>query len=89
MAIQGLTAGVMSWFSSSIGVVWPTLVPTVSSIAQNVGISPVGLIMAANATDPEFDKEKENRLFVQLFGLSAASLALIVVAALLGVYNIL
>lgn len=111
VAIQGLTAGVMSWFSSAIGVVWPTLVPTVGSIAQTVGVSPVGLIsimcltasfaglspastgggliMAANATDPDFDKEKENRLFVQLFGLSAASLALIVIAALLGVYNIL
>lgn len=61
--------------------------------ASFAGLSPAstvgGLIMAANATDPEFDKEKENRLFVQLFGLSAASLALIVIAALLGVYNIL
>ena len=70
VAIQGLTAGIMSWFSSAIGVVG-------------------GLIMAANATDPEFTKEKENKLFVQLFGISALMLGIIVVAALIGLYSIL
>lgn len=111
VAIQGLTAGLMSWFSSAIGVVWPTLVPTVGDIAAKVGVSANGLIsimaltaafaglspastgggliMAANATDPEFTKEKENKLFVQLFGISALMLALIVVAALIGLYSIL
>ena len=111
VAIQGLTAGIMSWFSSAIGVVWPTLVPTVGDIAAKVGVSPNGLIsimaltaafaglspastgggliMAANATDPEFTKEKENKLFVQLFGISALTLGLIVAAALLGLYGIL
>lgn len=111
IAIQGLTAGIMSWFSSAIGVVWPTLVPTVGDIAAKVGISANGLIsimcltaafaglspastgggliMAANATDPAFSKEKENKLFIQLFGVSALMLALIVVAALLGLYSIL
>lgn len=111
VAIQGLTAGLMSWFSSAIGVVWPTLVPTVGDIAAKVGVSANGLIsimaltaafaglspastgggliMAANATDPEFTKEKENKLFVQLFGISALMLAIIVVAALLGLYSIL
>ena len=44
IAIQGLTAGIMSWFSSAIGVVWPTLIPTVSDIAQTVGVSSEGLI---------------------------------------------
>ena len=29
VAIQGLSAGILSWFSSAIGVVWPTMVPTV------------------------------------------------------------
>ena len=48
-----------------------------------------GLIMAANATDPEFTKEKENKLFVQLFGISALMLGIIVVAALIGLYSIL
>ena len=111
IAIQGLTAGLMSWFSSAIGVVWPTLVPTVGDIAMKVGVSASGLIsimaltaafaglspastgggliMAANATDPEFTKEKENKLFVQLFGISALMLGIIVVAALLGLYSIL
>ena len=110
IAIQGFTAGVMSWFSSAIGVVWPTLIPTVGGIADSVGVSPVGLIsimcmtasfaglspastgggliMAANAADPDFDKEKENRLFIRLFGISAACLVLIVIAALIGVYNL-
>jgi di/tricarboxylate transporter len=36
-AIMGITAGVMSWFSSGLGVVFPTLIPTVSSVAQIVG----------------------------------------------------
>lgn len=44
IAIQGFTAGIMSWFSSAIGVVWPTLVPTVGEIAKNVGVSANGLI---------------------------------------------
>ena len=111
VAIQGLTAGIMSWFSSAIGVVWPTLVPTVGDIAAQVGVSPNGLIsimcltaafaglspastgggliMAANATDPEFTKEKENKLFIQLFGISALMVVLIVIAALFGLYSIL
>lgn len=111
VAIQGLTGGIMSWFSSAIGVVWPTLVPTVGDIATSVGVSPNGLIsimcltasfaglspastgggliMAANATDPDFTKEQENKLFIQLFVISALMLAIIVVAALIGLYSII
>lgn len=111
VGIQGLSAGILSWFSSAIGVVWPTMVPTVGSIAAQVGVKPDGLItimcltasfagfspastggsliLAANATDPEFTKEKENKLFIQLFGLSALLLGLTVLAGFLGVYNIL
>lgn len=111
VAIQGLSAGILSWFSSAIGVVWPTMVPTVGAIAEQVGVKPEGLItimcmtasfagfspastggsliMAANATDPEFTKEKENKLFIQMFGLSALLLLLTVLAGLLGLYNIL
>ena len=111
VAIQGLTGGIMSWFSSAIGVVWPTLVPTVGSIANSVGVpadslisilcltasfaglSPAstggGLIMAANATDPDFTKEKENKLFIKLFAISVLMLVLIVIAALFGLYSIL
>jgi di/tricarboxylate transporter len=36
-AIMGTSAGVMSWFSSAIGVVMPTLIPTVGSVATQVG----------------------------------------------------
>ncbi len=35
--ILGLISAIMSWFSSAIGVVFPTLMPTVGTIAQNVG----------------------------------------------------
>ncbi len=46
--IMGLTAGIMSWFSSANGVVFPTLIPTAPSIAANVGgsVSAMELIMA-------------------------------------------
>lgn len=36
-AMMGLTSGIMSWFSSSSGVVMPTLLPTVPHIAQQLG----------------------------------------------------
>jgi di/tricarboxylate transporter len=35
--ILGLTAGIMSWFSSTSGVVMPTLIPTIPGIMENVG----------------------------------------------------
>lgn len=36
-ALSAITAGVMSWFSSTLGVVIPTLVPTVGSLIERVG----------------------------------------------------
>lgn len=36
-ALMGLTGGIMSWFSSANGVVFPTLIPTVPQVAANVG----------------------------------------------------
>ena len=111
VAIQGLSAGILSWFSSAIGVVWPTMVPTVGSIADQVGVRPEGLItimcltasfagfspastggsliLAANATDPGFTKEKENKMFVQMFALSALLLTLTVSAGLVGLYSVI
>ncbi len=46
--IIGLTAGLMSWFSSANGVVLPTLIPTVEDIAANVGgnVTAMELIMS-------------------------------------------
>lgn len=35
--IIGLTAGIMSWFSSTSGVVMPTLIPTIGTIIDTVG----------------------------------------------------
>lgn len=35
--VMGLTAGIMSWFSSTSGVVMPTLIPTVTDVAAQVG----------------------------------------------------
>lgn len=47
-SIMGITAGVMSWFVSGLGVVFPTLMPTVGNIAHTVGhgVSPVELVSA-------------------------------------------
>lgn len=44
----GLTAGIMSWFSSANGVVFPTLIPTVPGIISDLGvnISPTEMIIA-------------------------------------------
>ncbi len=36
-ALMGLTGGIMSWFSSANGVVFPTLIPAVPKVAENVG----------------------------------------------------
>jgi di/tricarboxylate transporter len=36
-AITGASAGVMSWFSSATGVVYPTMIPTVGSIVEYMG----------------------------------------------------
>ncbi len=43
-----LTSGIMSWFSSANGVVFPTLIPTVPDIVANVGgnLTVVEMIMA-------------------------------------------
>lgn len=38
-AILGVTAGVMSWFSSTSGVVMPTLIPTIPHIIEQMSIS--------------------------------------------------
>jgi len=47
VSIMGVSAGVLSWFSSASGVVMPTLIPTVPSIAASVaGVHPIALIVA-------------------------------------------
>lgn len=51
--IIGLTAGIMSWFSSTSGVVMPTLIPTVSELVKTIGgnnVNPIDLISAITNT---------------------------------------
>lgn len=112
-AIVGAISGIMSWFSSATGVVYPTMIPTVNGLVEQVGgnvspdtlismiaicaayagLSPAstggGLILATIATDPDFTKELENKIFVKLFVVSALSLLIIIILALLGLYSIL
>jgi hypothetical protein len=51
-SLLGLSAGIMSWFSSTSGVVMPTLIPTVNGILENVGgnISALALVSAITNT---------------------------------------
>jgi di/tricarboxylate transporter len=45
--IISLSAGVMSWFSSTSGVVMPTLIPTISGLLESVpGTTPIELLSA-------------------------------------------
>ena len=79
--------------AATVGVSPNGLISIMCLTAAFAGLSPAStggaLILAANATDPEFTKEKENRLFVRLFIYSALMVIIISVAALLGVYSIL
>ncbi len=45
-AVSCMTASIMSWFSSTLGVVVPTLTPTVSTLAEQVGgtATPIGIL---------------------------------------------
>ncbi len=47
--IMGITAGLLSWVSSALGVVYPTLIPTVGSIVETVGGVKVVELVAAIA----------------------------------------
>ena len=48
--IMGITAGMMSWFSSSFGVVMPTLMPTVPGLLENLGTTMSGAPILAAIT---------------------------------------
>lgn len=45
--LMGMTGGIMSWFSSANGVVFPTLIPAVPEIAANVGNVSIVQMVAA------------------------------------------
>ena len=46
--VMSLTAGIMSWFSTTTSVVMPTLIPTIPGILENIGdvVSPISLLSA-------------------------------------------
>lgn len=50
--IIGLTAGIMSWFSSTSGVVMPTLIPTVGALVKSLGgnVSSLDLVSSITMT---------------------------------------
>lgn len=49
--VLGLTAGIMSWFSSTSGVVMPTLIPSIPGIIERVGsVSYLSMISAVTNT---------------------------------------
>ncbi|MEG1781163.1 MAG: SLC13 family permease [Clostridium sp.] len=62
--IIGVTAAVMSWFSSAIGVVFPTLIPTVSAIVSQVGGNTSAMALTSTIA-----------IFASVAGLSPASTA--------------
>ena len=53
LSLIGITAGVMSWFSSTSGVVMPTLIPTVAPLLASMGTTKVtatAMVTAITAT---------------------------------------
>lgn len=110
--LMGVTGGIMSWFSSANGVVFPTLIPAVPDIAGQVGgasilqmvvaivcsatvagISPLStggsLIMASYTQETGCDDKAQQKLFGQLFGLSAGVVCIVFVLTLVGVLGFL
>lgn len=110
--LMGITGGIMSWFSSANGVVFPTLIPTVPDIAGQVGgasvlqmvvaivcsatvagISPLStggsLIMASYTQETGCDDKAQQKLFGQLFGLSAAVVCIVFILTFVGILGFL
>ena len=109
-AIMGITAGCMSWCSSSSGVVMPTLIPAipdlfaklggfneiemataVSMISHCAGISPLstggGLALAAYSASAKVFGNDLQKLFVQLFAVSACGVFFLSFLAWLGLFR--
>lgn len=110
--IMAVTAGIMSFFSSGLGVVFPTLIPTASGLAASIGIDAVelvaviviggtvsgftpisttGALIMAGVAQQENAEEKfpQNKLFVELFAVSFIALAVLAIAAFVGVYRVI
>ncbi len=109
--IMAILAGVMSFFSSGLGVVFPTLIPVCGGLAAGIGVSGItlvamvviggtiagytpisttgALIMAGVAQQKDSEKRfPQNRLFIELFAVSAFNLIVLAIMAFTGIYNL-
>ncbi len=109
--LMGLTGGIMSWFSSANGVVFPTLIPTVPNIASQVGgasivqmtaaivcsatvagISPLStggsLVMAGYAQETGCDEKEQQKVFGQLFMVSAGCVLIVFILTFVGLLSL-
>lgn len=109
--IMAILAGVMSFFSSGLGVVFPTLIPVCGGLAAGIGVSGVtlvamvviggtiagytpisttgALIMAGVAQQKDSEKRfPQNKLFIELFAVSALNLIILAIMAFTGIYNL-
>lgn len=107
---MAITAGFMSFFSSGLGVVFPTLVPIAGSLAGSIGangvelvttvviggtiagftpISTAGALIMAGVAQQENAEERfpQNKMFVELFGISFVALFILAVMAFAGLYT--
>ncbi len=109
-AVMGMTAGIMSWFSSTSGVVMPTLIPTIPHVSQQLGgvnqlelastitmvantasISPLStggaLALAAYASAASDGQQRQQQLFVRMFGVSALGVSVLCVFSYFGMFH--
>ena len=109
--LMGLTGGIMSWFSSANGVVFPTLIPTVPDVAAQVGgasivqmtaaivcsatvagISPLStggsLVMAGYAQETGCDEKEQQKVFGQLFMVSAGCVLIVFILTFVGLLSL-
>lgn len=110
-SLTGLSAGCLSWVSSTSGVVMPTFIPTIPSIveemhgqvnpveiatalsmiAHTAGISPMstggGLALAAYTSVANSSAEEQQKLFLQMFAVSACGMLFLSLMAYLGLFR--
>lgn len=110
--IIAATSGILSWVSSTTGVVMPTMYPIAAEVVNSFGgnvsfvsltsalvatsfaaaISPLStggaIIISAYSAAADISTAEQNRLFKVLFLLSAANVAMNVLLAALGFFNL-
>lgn len=109
-SIMALAAGVLSFFSSGLGVVFPTMVPLCGGLASSIGangielvamvviggtiagytpISTTGALIMAGVAQQENAETRfpQNKLFIELFAVSALNLVVLAIMAAAGIYR--